>query len=333
MADFLASGAILTPETVTENSSDSSGETECLKKNFEFDSLYSNFVRSNDVVTAVAGTSINKSSQNALSETKKSLSKLGYSIESEELGADTNHDDLKHRRASRAAPKDVDYSLAQLNDQHSSSGNPKDESGYHFNLTSYGYSDEFDENLLETLTIIAEEESPDPERLNELLLLHQNKLKPTVMTILLTHKWRQEHRVLTARKKKGKKKVQIRYLNTFRMEPKMNLNKDEAIRFSIICKVKQTFRSLVEKHGKYDIEYTPRFLKIITEMIKNDVKSFKLERYKIVCFISILQKRANTEAVFESKELFDMDNDYRISLKEEANTFYAICLIFFVFKE
>ena len=41
-------------------------------------------------------------------------------------------------------------------------------------------------------------------------------------------------------------------------------------------KARNTFESLIDKHKNYDIEYTPRFLRIITEMIKNDAKSFKV---------------------------------------------------------
>jgi hypothetical protein len=43
-------------------------------------------------------------------------------------------------------------------------------------------------------------------------------------------------------------------------------------------KARNTFESLIDKHKNYDIEYTPRFLRIITEMIKNDAKSFKVTK-------------------------------------------------------
>lgn len=114
------------------------------------------------------------------------------------------------------------------------------------------------------------------------------------------------------------------------MDPKINI---KLVNYQIIRKVKQTFESLVEKHAKYDVEYTPKFLRIVTEMIKNDVKSFKLERYKIVCHCSILKKVSNQSIQFISKSLFNYDHDHRICLKTETRTFYAICLIFLIYHE
>lgn len=54
-------------------------------------------------------------------------------------------------------------------------------------------------------------------------------------------------------------------------------------------KARNTFESLIDKHKNYDIEYTPRFLRIITEMIKNDAKSFKVTKSfkKRIIFLSL----------------------------------------------
>jgi len=55
-------------------------------------------------------------------------------------------------------------------------------------------------------------------------------------------------------------------------------------------KARNTFESLIDKHKNYDIEYTPRFLRIITEMIKNDAKSFKVIKnaFKFLIFFAKL---------------------------------------------
>lgn len=124
--------------------------------------------------------------------------------------------------------------------------------------------------------------------------------------------------------------MRIKYKPTYRMEPKINLNQ---IKHHIFNKAYQTFESLIEKHGTYDTEYTPRFLRIITEMIKNDVKSFKLDRYKTVVYVTFLKKVLGQSVHFISKCLFNPDHDHRICLKLDTKSFYAVCLIFLVYHE
>ena len=113
------------------------------------------------------------------------------------------------------------------------------------------------------------------------------------MTILLTQRWRKTWKRATKRGKKGGKKVL--YQPTYLLEPKqsigpikvlqsilsslVSLKKNNfifAFKHLIVMKARNTFESLIDKHKNYDIEYTPRFLRIITEMIKNDAKSFKV---------------------------------------------------------
>lgn len=156
----------------------------------------------------------------------------------------------------------------------------------------------------------------------------QHRLKRTVMTILLTHKWHKVYPGLKAKKRAAKKA--IKYEPTFRMEPKINVAN---MKYLIEGKARHTFESLVEKHGKYDVEYTPRFLRIITEMIKNDVKSFKLDRYKIVVNVLILKRVIHQSAQFMSQALLDYDHDYRICLNADTRSFHAVCLIFLVYHD
>lgn len=183
-------------------------------------------------------------------------------------------------------------------------------------------------NLAETLTLIEEEHADDEQQLASNQDSETRRLKKAVITILLTHKWRQSNKAKSSRKRKPK--AQVKYLPTYRMDPKINLN---PIKYLIVKKARQTFESLVEKHGKYDTEYTPRFLRIITEMIKNDVKSFKLERYKIVVHVSIVKKVFHQSIKFISKELLNIDDDHKIALRADTKSFYAVCLIFLVYHE
>lgn len=156
----------------------------------------------------------------------------------------------------------------------------------------------------------------------------QHRLKRTVMTILLTHKWQKVYPGRKAKKRAAKKS--IKYEPTYRMEPKVNV---ASIKYLIEAKARHTFESLVDKHGKYDVEYTPRFLRIITEMIKNDVKSFRIDRYKVVVNVLILKKVMHQSAQFVSQALLDYDNDHRICLNVDTKSFYAVCLIFLVYHE
>lgn len=201
----------------------------------------------------------------------------------------------------------------------------------HSDKTSDDY--DFDNmNLAETMTVIEEDNdadlTPGEQAANRLKRqLNQTKLKRTVMTILLTQKWRLINK---GKKKRKRRDKSVKYQPTYRMHPKININ---LIKYLIIKKANQTFESLVEKHGSYDTEYTPRFLRIITEMIKNDVKSFKLDRYKIVVHVTILKRVMNQSLQFISKCLFNYDDDHRIVLRADTKSFYAVCLIFLVYKE
>ena len=155
-----------------------------------------------------------------------------------------------------------------------------------------------------------------------------HRLKRTVMTILLTHKWQKVYPGRRAKKRAAKK--MMRFEPTYRMEPKVSL---DSVMYLVVSKARHTFESLVEKHGKYDVEYTPRFLRIITEMIKNDVKSFRLDRYKIVVTVLILKKVLHQSAQYMSKMLADQENDERICLTMNTKSFYAVCLIFLIYHE
>ena len=203
---------------------------------------------------------------------------------------------------------------------------------------SYNYDSKFwsssynlDDNLDGTLTLI-EEHGEDEEMAKDghgkQVENSFGKLKRTVMTILLTQRWQKVHKGKRGGRKRQKNMVPLE--PTYQMEPLVNLH---LIRHSIEKKCQKTFDSLIDKHGIYDTEYTPRFLRIITEMIKNDVKSFKLDRYKIVTQVTILKKVASQSMLFISKMLANYDHDHRICIRSDTKSFYAICLIFLIFHE
>ena len=200
-------------------------------------------------------------------------------------------------------------------------------------LSSY-MSDFFDEG--ETLTFVQDDdqykkviEDEDLEAASKLPnadfeLLPAN-MKQTAITILLSKKWSQK-----TKQGKGKKsKFPIDYQPTYKMKPDINLSIMEQ---QIVKKVKQTFEVLCSKH-QYDVEYTPRFIRIITEMIKNDVKTFKLDRYKIVVHVTILKKLLGQSVYFISKFLCNGKDDYRFCIRSDNKTFIAICLIFLIYRE
>jgi hypothetical protein len=199
-------------------------------------------------------------------------------------------------------------------------------------LSSY-MSDFFDEG--ETLTfvqdddqykkIIEEEDFDNTSKLSNAMELLATNMKQTAVTILLSKKWTQK-----AKQGKGKKsKFPIEYQPTFKMKPDLNLSLMEQ---QIVKKVKQTFEVLCSKHT-YDVEYTPRFIRIITEMIKNDVKTFKLDRYKIITHVTILKKLLGQSVFFISKFLCNGNDDYRFCIRSDNKTFIAICLIFLIYRE
>jgi hypothetical protein len=201
-------------------------------------------------------------------------------------------------------------------------------------LSSY-MSDFFDEG--ETLTFvqdddqykkiidIEEEDFDNTSKLSNAMELLSTNMKQTAVTILLSKKWTQK-----AKQDKGKKsKLPIEYQPTFKMKPEINLSLMEQ---QIVKKVKQTFEVLCSKHT-YDVEYTPRFIRIITEMVKNDVKTFKLDRYKIITHVTIMKKLLGQSVFFISKFLCNGNDDYRFCIRSDNKTFIAICLIFLIYRE
>ena len=113
------------------------------------------------------------------------------------------------------------------------------------------------------------------------------------------------------------------------MKPEIKIS---LIQSQIINKVKQTFETLCEKHS-YHVEYTPKFLRTVTEMIKNDVKTFKLSRYKIVTHVTILKKVLGQSVYFISKAVWNSNDDQKICIRSDNKTFIAVCLIYLIYRE
>ena len=150
------------------------------------------------------------------------------------------------------------------------------------------------------------------------------KLKKTAITVMSTQKWRKTN--LRMRRRRGK--AEVNYQPTYRMEPKVSI---PSVKHLIIGKVNQTMERLLDKHKMYDYEYTPKFLRILTELVKNDVKSFKLDRYKIVAFLTLVKKVNNQSMQYISRSLCNYDLDFEICLRNETRSYTVICLLYLIY--
>lgn len=148
-------------------------------------------------------------------------------------------------------------------------------------------------------------------------------LKKSVMTIIFAKQW-------TKAKTDKKSKKKITYQPTFRLEPLINvLSVAEAIE----NKARTTLEGIINKNGAYNTEYTPRFVKILCEMLKSDCKSFKLDRYKFVCFVTALQIVDGQSMQLISKMASNVKTDKSICVSSKSKTFYIICVIYFMYKD
>ena len=292
-------------------------------------SLHSNYLESNDVASAIFGTS-KGSMMRSKSSPQKNRRLMEYDDDDDE---DEEEDDdldtingVKQLKKPKKSVKPVKQKTKDSDDG-DAFGYVKISSLYNEtenNKSKSKYSDEqdLDDFMPDTITVFQDKhDSEDP---NKFRGLH-SKLKKTAMTVLLTQKWRQSY------KNRDSKKAAlqpIKYQPTYRMESKISL---KSLNYQIVKKLTNTLETLCEKHEKYDDEYTPRFLRIITEMIKNDAKSFKLERYKIISHVSILTKKSNQDIHFISRTMFNKEQDQRFCLKAETKGYYLICLVFFVY--
>ena len=126
----------------------------------------------------------------------------------------------------------------------------------------------------------------------------------------------------------AKLKRNIGYEPTFRLEPK------EKIRVNaIISKCKNTLDRLVKKNNKYDPAYTSKLIQIAVEMVKENVKSFEYDRYKVIVHVTILQKIVSQSFLMTSSCLWSSETDRNICIKIESETFYLICYVFLIFHE
>jgi hypothetical protein len=281
-------------------------------------SIESDYIRSNDVVSAIAGTS--KKETGSVRNARRNLRKIGEEDEEEEVETQIGSKTIIKKKKkipqqfTKDSYEDDNYyvkisSLYNDTDQ----GNKSTKNSEDFDLNDY---------MPDTVTFFQDKhDENDPIVASSL----RSKLKKTALTVLLTQKFR------TALKSDDPKKSQlmsIRYQPTYRLESKTNF---KSLQFKIEKKIRQTLEALCEKYEKYDTEYTPKFLRVITDLVKNDAKSFKLDRYKIISHVSLLTKMSNQDMFYISRTLFNKDLDHKICLKCETKTFYVICLVFFVY--
>ena len=118
------------------------------------------------------------------------------------------------------------------------------------------------------------------------------------------------------------------YEPTYKIEPVEKLRTQ-----GIFKKCKNTLTKLLKKNDKYDPTYSPKFVKIACEIIKNDVKNFSLDRYKILVHISILQKVNSQSCLIVSSCLWTESTDKRICIRLDTETFYLLCYVFLIYHE
>lgn len=298
---------------IEDSSSDSDEKNSKSTRTHDEFEYMSQYVKSNDVVSVVVGTVCGKSDELLDTSEWNDLEKKNQ-LDGESLISErASRANMLNRKASMAPIKSYATWLMSRPTMFDASQV----------LTSDDLIDDMNDadiHGMEHMTLIDEDKTDGPP-----------KFKRVVVTVLLTQKWRKsEHSNSTSKKKK---KVKIKYLPTYRMEPKINLSKEEDMRALVTYRIRQRFHTLVEKHATYDAEYTPRFLKALTELVKNDAKSLGMDRYKVVVFLAVFQKTAHLSCNYISKELLDIESDLRICLKEEVNTFFVICLVYFIYKE
>lgn len=186
-------------------------------------------------------------------------------------------------------------------------------------------------DLADLLTVI--EEVQDESSKQELDDAEKHfHLKQTVSTVLLSKKWNKlyQKEEVQSGGKKGKLPKMLKLQPTYRMTPLVNVFKMEN---AIKDKTQQTFESILQKYGKYDTEYTPKLLRCVTEIIKQQVKSFKLDRYKVVVHVTFIKKLAGQSVQVISKTLWSNESDLRICIRYDAYSYYAIGLIFLAYHE
>jgi hypothetical protein len=139
---------------------------------------------------------------------------------------------------------------------------------------------------------------------------------------MLSNQW-------SIRKKNGRRN-NLEIPATYQLESKTRLFD---YRHPIINRVEQTLQSIIDKNNTYHEIYTPKIQKVLTEMVRNDVKSFKLDRYRIIVQITVIQKLMNQSVQLASFMLADQKFDETINIKIETKTFNVICLIFLIYKD
>ncbi len=283
-------------------------------------SIQSDYIRSNDVVSAIAGTS--KKGTGSVINARRTLRKIGEDDEKDEEEVETQLGSKIVKKKKKIYAKDSleeeNYYYAKNSSLYNDTdqGQKSMKNSEDFNLNDY---------MPDTITFF-QDKHDENEPLNA-----RSKLKKTALTVLLTQKWRSEVRQSFTNKSDDQKKSQlmsIRYQPTYRLESKTNI---KSFHYKIEKKIRQTLEALCEKYEKYDAEYTPKFLRVITDLVKNDAKSFKLDRYKIVSHVSILTKMSNQDFYFISRTLFNKDLDHKMCLRCETKSFHVICLVFFVY--
>lgn len=124
--------------------------------------------------------------------------------------------------------------------------------------------------------------------------------------------------------KRSKERTKIRFYEpTYRLEPKQKPRID-----LILKRCKSTLETLLRKNEKYDVNCTPIFIKVASEIIKSEIKKFNYERYKIVVFMIALQKVVSQSCLMTSAAIWNHETDKEIVIKMDTKSYYIVCDIF-----
>ena len=100
-------------------------------------------------------------------------------------------------------------------------------------------------------------------------------------------------------------------------------------------KVTVIIKKIFEEHlreGSYDEEFCNRMSKTLADLIKEQVKSLQFSRYKIICIVSIGQKRGQSVRMV-SRSVWDPRFDGYAQYSYEKGDMYAIGVVYAIYYE
>ena len=121
-------------------------------------------------------------------------------------------------------------------------------------------------------------------------------------------------------------KPPIKTENTYQLEPTKKFSQDHA---------KKVIGYVLQGHLKNE-DYHPQIMaeqaKIMADIIKDQIKRMPLNRYKIVCSVTIGQKGSG-DVCIASRALWDTNNDNYAQASFENKSLFATGLVYAIYQE